>query len=822
MLKNLSLTALRSLLKNKFFSSLNIIGLSIGMAVFMLIAQYVYFENSYENFIPDAENIYRTHLEVFRNGENIISSAENYPGVGPAFKNEFSEVVDFARLYNLGYKNNAIITYTPEQGEPVAFKQRRFLYADSSFLPMMGYEMAAGNAATALSGPFKAVISETQAGKYFGSENPIGKMIRLQDDDFNNELCEVTGVFKDLPPNTHLNFDVLFSYETLYARGDHAPGRYNTSWVRKDMYVFVKLRPGTDLASLQAKFPALVEKYKPGEQAITVENKLSLRPIQDIHLHSNLSEEFTTNGDAGIVLFLSIIGGFVLLIAWINYINLSTARAMERAREVGIRKVMGAYKNQLITQFMAESALVNLLSILIALGISLVFLHLFREVSGIPLTAGYFFSGWFLIMLAAIWLAGTLLSGFYPAFVLSSFAPVAVLRGKMGTSQRGVWLRKGLVLFQFVASVSLIAGTIIVYDQLNFMMSQDIGVNIDQVLVVERPGISPRDRQAFNSAIDVFRNELQENPSIKAISTSLTIPGKQRDYIGGVKKYGAPNDAIVPLRINSMDYDFADVYETNLIAGRYFAEEFPADQDTSVIITASAVPMLGFASPEEAVGQTLQVPGFGGWAPRIVGVVNDYHQKSLKSALEPTIFFCTLYGGEYYSIRISNSGLKAAVAHAEEAWQRAFPGNPFEYFFLDDFFNTQYDNEKRFGKLFTTFAVLAVLVGCLGLLGLATFTAHQRTKEVAIRKVLGSKVSTIFFLLLREYLMVIGIAIIIATPVVYFLMQDWINSFPYQTKIGAGVFVLAGLTVLGISILTVSYQTLKVATANPVKSLRYE
>ncbi len=822
MLKNLSLTAFRSLVKNKFFSTLNIVGLSIGMAVFMLIAQYVYFEKSYERFIPDAGNIYRVQLDVSRNGEHILSSAENYPGVGPAFKQEFPDVVSFARLYNLGYKNNAIITHTPESGEPVAFKQRRFLYADSSFLPMMGYEMLAGDATTALAEPFKAVISETQAKKYFGNESPIGKMIRMQDDDFNNELCEVTGVFRDIPPNTHLKFDVLFSYKTLYARGDHAPARYNTSWSRKDMYVYVKLRPGIDVASLEARFPAVVEKYKPGEQEITVEDKLSLQPIKDIHLYSSLSEEFETNSEAGVVLFLSIIGAFVLFIAWINYINLSTARAMERAREVGIRKVMGAYKNQLVAQFMVEAALVNFIAILIAAGLSLAVLHLFREVSAVPITASYFLSGWFLAMLGLVWVGGTLLAGFYPAFVLSSFTPVSVLRGKMGTSQRGVVLRKALVFFQFVASVSLIAGTLIVYEQLHFMMNRNLGMNIDQVLVVERPGISPRDRQAFNSAIDVFRNELRQNPSVKAVTTSLTIPGKQRDYISGVKRYGSSNEAIVPVRFNSMDYDFADVYETELIAGRYFAREYPVDQDTSVIITLSAVPLLGFSSPGDALGQTLQVPGFGGWAPRIVGVVNDYHQKSLKNAMEPTVFFCTLYGGEFYSVRILTQDARMVVGHVQQAWEKAFPGNPFDYFFLDDFFNAQYDNEKRFGKLFTTFSVLAVVVGCLGLLGLATFTAHQRTKEVAIRKVLGSRVSAIFVLLLKEYLVVIGIAILVAAPVVYFLMQNWINGFPYQTQIGVGVFVLAGLVVLGIAILTVSYQTLKVASANPVRSLRYE
>ncbi|CAD5251893.1 MULTISPECIES: ABC transporter permease [unclassified Imperialibacter] len=815
------MASFRSLLKNRFFSALNIIGLSIGVAVFMLIAQYVHFQRSYENFIPEADNIYRVKLDVFRNGEQIISSAENYPGAGPAFLHEFSEVTNYARLYNLGYKNNVIITYTPETGEPVAFKQRRFLYADSSFLSLMGYEMVSGDAATALAEPFKAVISETQAKKYFGNDNPIGKLIRMQDDDFNNELCEVTGVFRDLPPNTHLKFDVLFSYKTLYARGEYAPGRYNTSWGRKDMYTFVKLRPGTDLDAFEAKFPAVIDKYKPKDQTIAVEDKLSLQVLQDIHLHSNLADEPETNGDADIVLFLGLIGVFVIIIAWINYVNLATARAMERAREVGIRKVMGAYKNQLIAQFMVESAMVNLIAIVLALIISLACLGIYNNVSGLSLTASYFVVGWFVLMMAVIWLVGTILSGFYPAFVLSSFAPVEVLRGKMATSQRGVMLRKGLVLLQFVASVSLIAGTLIVFNQLKYMTSQDIGVNIDQVLVVERPGIAPRDRQAFNSSIDVFRNEIKQSPALNAVSTTATVPGKQRDYIVGVKKYGTSDDNVVPLRFNSMDYDYQDVFEPSLIAGRYFSREFTADQDTSVIITESAVSLLGFSSPADAVGKFVDIPGFR-WAPKIVGVVNDYHQKSFKNALEPSIFYCTLYSGEFYSVRLVTNDLQGAIKEVQEAWKKAFPGNPFDYFFLDDYFNAQYENERKFGKLFTTFAVLAVLIGCLGLLGLATFTAQQRTKEIAIRKVLGSKVVGIFFLLLKDYLIIIGIAIVASAPIVYFLMQNWINDFPYQTEIGIDVFALAGLAVLVISVLTVSFQTMKVATANPVRSLRNE
>src|SRR5258707_916395 len=495
MIQNLLLTAFRNLKRNKFFSFLNILGLAVGMAVFLLIAQYVHFERSYENFIPNAKNIYRVKLETYLNNQLVVSSAENYPGAGPALKNELPEVTGFARLYNMGYKNNIIITNEDAKPSPIAFKHRRFLYADSSFLPMMGYTLVAGNAKTALAHPFNAVISEKYARMYFGTEDPIGKSLRLQDDDFVNELVKVTGVVKDLPANTHLKFDVLFSYKSLFPRGDWAIARYDHGWKRKDMYTFVSLRSDTDIKALESKFPAIVSKYKPENKQQNQMDVITLQALKSIHLTSNLAEEPEPNGDGRIVNFLFLIGLFVLAIAWINYVNLSTAKAMERAKEVGVRKVMGAFKSQLVQQFIAESGLINLLSLLLACGLVALILPYFNSLSGLSLNVTYLLHDWFLIMTGALWLIGTLLSGFYPAIVLSSFKPVVVLKGKLKNSVSGIFLRKTLVVFQFMASVALIADTFIVYDQLNFMMNQDIGMNIDQVLVVDRPGIAPKDRK---------------------------------------------------------------------------------------------------------------------------------------------------------------------------------------------------------------------------------------------------------------------------------------------------------------------------------------
>ena len=822
MIRNLLVTALRSLKKNKFFSLLNISGLAIGMAVFLLIAQYVQFEKSYEKFVPGKENIYRVKLEAFDKNELIMATAENYPGVGPALKTELPEVVSYARLYNMGYKNNVVITNENAKPDPIAFRQRKFLYADSTFLPMMGYEMVKENATLALAEPFTAVISEKYAKMYFGKEDPIGKTLHLRDDDFVDELVKVTGVFKDLPPNTHLKFDVLFSYNSLYPRGDWAVQRYRTGWRRKDMYTFVQLKPGTDPKKIEAKLPAIVAKYKPELKESTQRQVLGLQPIKDIHLTSDLTEEPETNGNARTVFFLALIGIFVLVIAWINYVNLSTARALERAREVGVRKVIGALKGQLVSQFLAEAALVNLVSVLIAWGLAFICLSSFNSLSGLALDSSYLLQPWFIALLIALWLIGSLLSGFYPALVLSSFKPIVILKGKLQSANRGVFLRKALVVTQFIASIALIAGTFIVYRQLKYMTSRDMGMNINQVLVVERPGIADTSQTVYRSSIDAFRNELKKDPSIQAVSASFTIPGKQREYKVQLKRYGVANSDSVIVRFNSLDYDFLDVFKMKLVAGRKFSPDFPRDPDTSVIITETASRLLGFKKPEDAIGQPITIQAFGNWNPIVVGVVNDYHQISLKKPLDPSIFNCSLYGAEYYSMRINTSNLSRTIEHVKKSWASAFPGNPFEYFFLDEYFDRQYANERKFEKLFVSFAVLAIIIGCLGLFGLSAYTASQRVKEIGIRKVLGASVPDITKMLSKDFLRLVVIAIVIASPIAWWVMNKWLQDFAYRVNISWWIFAVAGALALVIAMLTVSLQSIKAAIANPVKSLRTE
>ncbi len=818
-------TAFRNLLRNKTYSAINMLGLAVGMAVFLLIAQYVRFERSYEDFVPDRANIYRVSLHTYRNNELIAASAENYPAVGPAMLHDIPQVQSFARLYNMGYKNNVVITNESAKPDPITLKQHRFLYADSAFLPMMGYELVRGNVATALANPFTTVISEKYARLYFGDRDPIGQTLHMHDDDFNDELATVTGVFREVPANTHLKFDVLFSYKTLFTRRTNSLKRYDQNWTRVDMYTFVRLRPGTDLADVEVQLSALVTRYKPQLAANRETDALQLQPLTSIHLNSDLAEEPEANGDGTIVLFLGLIGVFVLAIAWVNFINLATARAIGRAKEVGIYKVVGATRTHLITRFLAEAAMVNLLSLALAFGIVTATLTPFNAISGLSLDTSYFGRPWFLELLAGIWIAGSLLSGFYPAWVLSSFKPVSVLKGKLMNTSGGTLLRKGLVVGQFVASVALIAGTFIVYRQLNYMMHQDLGMNISQVLILDRPGIAPSDEtntKAFRAGIDLFRQELKKSPAIEAVSLPHIIPGMLRELKATVKRYDAAAQDSIVVRTNTMDEDFLKVFKMKLLAGRMFLRSFPQDPDTSVILTLSAAQLLGYKKPEDAIGKTLVINEFNGFKPVVVGVVNDYHQVSFKKPLEPTLFMCDFYEGEYYSIRMKTEHLPKTMDYVRQAWNTAFPGNPFEYYFLDDYFNRQYANDRKFGQLFTVFASLAILISCLGLFGLSSYTASQRIKEIGIRKVLGASVTNITAMLSLDFLRLVLVSILIATPLTWLIMYSWLQSYAYRASIKWWVFALAGLIALVIALLTVSFQAVKAALNNPVKSLRSE
>jgi len=821
MFSNYLKITMRSLMKNKVYSFINISGLAIGIAGALLVLHYVTFESSYDQFQEDYEDIYRVSLEIHQNGEFVFHSAENYPAVGLDMVNDFPEVIEWAHLYNMGSKNNVIITYEEGTGQPIKFKHRKFMYASPSFLTMFSAEMIEGDAAIALSQPLSMVISESTAKKYFGNENAIGKRLRLKDDDFNDENCVITGVFKDLPASTHLKYDVLISTPTLYTRYDGALARYSTSWARKDFYTYVKLLPSTDTDGLTAKFPAMVDKYKPELKEQNGANALHLQPLSRIHLDSHLSDEAELNGDAQPVNFLSIIAIFIVIIAWVNYVNLATSRSLDRAREVGIRKVLGSLRGQLIRQFLFESVIINLLAVLLAIGFIAISLSAFYEISGIPKEVKIWDNQSIWLVLGGIFLFGSFVSGFYPAIVLSSFKPVSTLKGKFRDSGSGVMLRKGLVIFQFATSSALIIGTLTVNRQMNFMQSADLGFDPEQTIVVEQAGIADTARGGRARQAMSFTEQLRSESSINKVAASLIVPGKKIRFKGDVRGYTQPAGQTHPLSFVGGDFELISTLGLEIIAGRDFSMDFPRDRDTSVIVSESAVRLMGFENPEDIISQPITVETFR-FTALVVGVVKDYNHESLRLKTEPSIFVVNPAWAEYFLIRTNEGNVSEALSVIEEKWEAIFPGNPFEYFFLDEFFNNQYKSDQQFQSMFSVFSVMAIVIGCLGLFGLSAFTAMKKTKEIGIRKVLGASVHGLFYMLSKEFMILIVVSNIIAWPLIYLAMQSWLEGFEYRTNIDFLIFGLALVVVALIALITISFQMIKSAKLNPVDSLRYE
>jgi len=820
MIKNYLLTSFRHLLKQRFFTFLNVLGLAIGLSAFWLIQHYVTYEKSYENFMEHGDNIYRVQLDVYRNGELVYKSSENYAGVGATMKEEFPEVLEYARLYNMGSKNNVIITWEDGPNGPVVFKQRKFLYADAPILNMFSYEMVSGDIDRALEEPFSIAISETMAKNYFGDEDPMGKTLRLEDDDFNDEPCIVTGVFKDHPTNTHLKFDVLISFPTIYGRYDGAIERYKTGWGRKDYYTYVRLKEGTDPAILEQKLPELVRKYKPELAEQNGEDILLLQPVKDIHLNSRLTDEAEINGNGEAVGYLAIIAWFIIIIACINYVNLSTAKSVERAKEVGLRKVVGSQKPQLIIHFLIESTIVFLFSVLIAFILVLIINPLFNNIGGTPSSYLIWKQSWFWISVLLFWIGGSLVTGFYPALVLSSFKPVEVLKGQFKGKSEGVFLRKALVVLQFATSVVLIVGTLIVYQQMSFMQNQDLGYTTEQVMVVERP--STRDTSQVQARNDYmsFKNGLADQPMISSVAGSGMLPGKKLRFKTQLRKLDQDPSLATTFAVSSMDYELFDLMEMEMAAGRNFSRDFSNDSDTAIVINEYGARALGYES-EEAIGKYISIDQFR-WKPQIIGVLKNIHNESLQESMQPLVFVLQQYNHEYMMVKMSTDNIQETVDAVEKQWNTSFAGNPFEFFFLDSYFDSYYQSEQSFRNLFLTFTVLAIIIGCLGLFGLSSYTAVQKTKEIGIRKVLGSSTSGIVKLMFKDFLILIGIANLIAWPLAWYFLNGWLQNYPYHISINFVFFAIAAGLVLLIAFLTVSYHTFKTAQLNPAKTLKYE
>jgi len=804
MLQNNVKIALRNFLKNKVYGTINLTGLVIGMVSCLIISLYVFQELSYDGFHEDSDHIYRVQMNRYDGKELLFESAVTFPAVAPALKNDLPEVNEYLRILPFG---SGIYRYSNPRGEIVSYNETRSVYADANFFTLFNFKLLKGNPEEVLSQPKQIVITQETAKRYFKEVEPIGKSINFRGEDF-----VVTGVMENMPVSSHMNFDLIISLSSW-----RNFNQFEEIWGWYDFYTFVKLSHGSDNLLIDSKLTEFMSKYKGESYDETGRwETLSLQPITDIHLYSNLNWDMGDNGGGDMVYFLMVIASIILIIAWVNFINLSTARAIKRAREVGIRKSVGAQKSQLIGQFMVESFLYNLTAIVISVGLTYLIMPYFNSANDLSIPIQLIISKVFILNLLAVIVIGTLASGTYPAFLLTSFQPSVVLKGKVSKQPGSNLFRKFLVVFQFAASVILIVGTVTVVRQMKFMKSQDLGINIEQTLVLKALK-SVDSRQGMESRVQKLKNELLLFPSIKSFAMSSDVPGSENFGIGPLALKSNPESLQDTYRV-FVDYAFFNDLEIEFLAGRNYSVEFITDT-SAIIINDVAMRQFQIENPEKALDEIIVR---GDKEFRIIGVIKSYHEASLREELNPSIYYLSPRWETYLCLKISTKDLQQTLSQVKGAWKNSFPDAPLDYFFLDQHFNQHYRADERFNNIFLTFAVMAIFVACLGLFGLVSFTAEQSVKEISIRKVLGSSVQGIVFMLSRDFIKLIIIALVIAFPIAYFIMQQWLAGFAYKTDLSPVIFVFAGVITMIIAILTVSFQSLKAARTNPAEILKNE
>jgi putative ABC transport system permease protein len=817
MFKNYLVLAFRNLFKRKLYSFINIFGLATGVAVCLVILKYVDFQLSYDNFHEKADNIYRTLTTSYRNGEFTGTDILSGYAQGPALVADIPEVKTCIRTHPM--YGGAVISNSDVPGEPLRFQEERIQIVDSTFLDVFTYRAVEGNLATALDRPDAIVLTRSAAVKYFGKNGePLGKTLQISGGWMPGDF-QVTAVIEDVPENSHFIFDFLLPIHKLLEGRQY---KEDNGWGWQNFVTYIELHPNTSVKTVEEKAVAFIEKHRGEDLAMVgVKNIMKFQPIKDIHLRSNLDSDCTSCQNATMsmntIYFFIVISIFILAIAWVNYINLSTARAMERAREVGIKKAVGAFRIQLITQFIFESVVVNLLAVILALVLAVALL----PVLGGIVEKNFVFDFtdprlW--MVLAALFVFGALVSGAYPAFVLSSFKTSAVLKGSSEKAGEKFSLRKALVVFQFVSSLVLIAGTFAIYRQIMFMRSQDKGFSMEQMLVVSGPTVF--EREGLEERINSLKNELKKIPSVESVATSATIPGGGFNWGTTMRKVGDPVEMDKSGNVTWVDTDFLETYGMQLIAGRKWDQNIASDME-SMIVNEAALTAFGLGTPQEALEKSMLL---GNDTVAILGVLKNYNWNSLKIAHSPILLAPSKVSRKNFSVRLSgsSSSLQESVKKVEALYKATFPNNPFNYFFLDDFFNRQYKDDQQFAKIFGMFAVLAIIIACLGLWGLASFTTTQKLKEISIRKVLGASTTSIMSLLSAQFLKLVLIASVIAFPLMWFGIDSWLDNFAFRIGIEWDLFVVPAFALGVIALCTVSLQIMKGANSDPAKVLRSE
>ncbi|MFC2165043.1 ABC transporter permease [Acidobacteriota bacterium] len=806
MLKNYIKIALRNIRKQKGYSLINILGLAIGMASCLLILLYVQDELSYDRYHDKADRIYRVAGSYRMGGRGFQTATVGAP-TAKALIDDFSEVENAVRFRDRG-------SYIVQYGDD-SFKERQIVFADPSFFSIFTIPLLKGDPFTALSNPNSLVLNQNTAEKYFGQEDPMGKTLRLDDrDDY-----KVTGVFDRIPSNSHFHFDILLSMPSLKESKE-------LIWLNNNFNTYILLSEGADPKALEAKFPEMLKKYM-GPQIKLLTGKswdemdtedmnaeFYLQALTDIHFHSDLLAELEPNSDIKYVYIFSAIALFVLLIAAINFMNLSTARAAGRSKEVGIRKVLGSYRLQLVKQFLTESTILSLISLTGAGLLVRLVLPLFNGLSGKEFSLSDMANGVMIMAVIAITLLIGLMAGSYPAFFISAFRPANVLKGKLKTGVKTGPLRSGLVIFQFAASVILIIGTLVVFNQLRYIQNKKLGFDKDQVLILNNAYL-------LKAQAAVFKDEMLDHPQFLSGTISGFLPTPSHRSSTAVFPEGKFNDEhATSFQVWDVDHDYIQTLGMDIVEGRDFSREFSTDSEAAIINEAAAK-QFGWDS---AVGKRLSRFGSQQGAHvtyTVIGVVKDFHFESLRTTIGPLMMFLG-ENNDLIAFRVNTENISASIGLMRKKWRSFLPNQPFEYTFMDDQFDSMYHEEQRIGQIFSVFAGLAIFIGCLGLFGLSAFTAEQRTKEIGIRKVLGATIPNILRLLLREFVIHIGIANLIAWPVAYLVMTRWLKDYAYRISPGIWLFLVAGMGTLAIAILTVSFQAIKAAVSDPAKSLRYE
>ena len=829
MLRNYFLLAIRNLLRNKVFSFINIFGLALGMAACILILQYVAFEYSYDQFHVNKDRLYRVTNTISHPGQSDNHQATNHPATGPNLKAELPEIKEFARIVHQSIFMGDVVAWShlDKVGKLTVFNEEHCYDADPPFLTMFSFPFLYGDPAKVLDDPSSVVVSASVSRKFFGDEDPVGQTLRLN----GHREFIVSGVFQDIPENSHIRFDILTSFFLRGGWNPNKPPDFSTEWRWAEFYTYVLLDKNADPARVEASFPAFVEKHM-GEilRQYNSPESFHLQPLTHIHLRSQgLTKEQQVHGNQQTVNFLLIVAALIVVIAWINYVNLSTCKSVDRAQEVGIRKVSGATKRQLVGQFLLESFMVNLFAMLLAFLIVALAAPYFNQLAGKNIGTGL--TNLTLIREPLFWIAlpgfvliGSFGAGLYPAFVLSSFRIVAVLKGKFLGSVSGILLRKILVGSQYAISVMLIAGTIMVYKQVSFMRSEEPGYQKDQLLVIKSPSVGD---STYDHRLATFKNEATRDHRVKSLAPTSEIPGKLISQVNFVRRSDQGTEGNVLAAQYYIDKEFIGTLGLKVSAGRNFIEgEYMNDKKygdvVPVILNERGAQSIGFKTSADAVGQPVFFgSGEPDWKGQVVGVISNFHQRSLKDDYGPIIFFPVAdHSGQFFVANVDSQNAAETVADLKTLYLTTFPGNQFEYFFLDDYFDRQYASDEQFGKVFGFFSALALTIACLGLFGLVTFMITQRMKEIAVRKVLGATIPGMVRLFSNDFLKLILIANAIALPVVYFLVDRWLTSFAFRVGISWMMFVIPGLILLAISLATVSYQTIRTGSINLVKSLR--